>query len=150
MSPPSHHSLQKFNQGDTIFKDGDPRSHLFVIQKGQIAIFKVAADGARLPLGLVGSGEYLGESGLIDDKPSHNTWAVALTDVEVIAIDVTSIREQLKSAPPWLVALTKGLAQKVRKMNEVVRRNKIEDESLKNAMIAVAESERRRKAASKP
>jgi len=63
---PLSHSIQKFPAGATIFKDGDARQFLYIVQKGQIAIYKVTAAGDRLPLGLIGSGEY-------SPKPASST-----------------------------------------------------------------------------
>jgi CRP-like cAMP-binding protein len=139
------HSVQKFPAGATIFKDGDSRQFLYIVQKGQIAIYKITATGERLPLGLIGSGEYLAETGLMDGKAIHATWAIALTDVDVIAIPSDLILEQLKAVPPWLVALTRGLSQKLRHMNELVRRNKLTDESLDTAMLAVQVNDKKHK-----
>ena len=146
MAVPLNHSIQKYSAGSVIFRDGDSRQFLYIVKKGQIAIFKVTAAGERLPLGMVGSGEYLAETGLIDGKAIHATWAIALTDVEVIAIPSDPILEQLKTVPPWLVALTRGLSQKLRNMNELVRRNKLTDESLDDAMIAVQDNDKKSKA----
>jgi len=131
------HTVMKFPAEAVIFRDGDFRTHLYIVHKGQIGIAKITSQNERIPLGIVSSGEYLGESGLLDDKTSHSTWAYALTDVELIAIPVEAIKEQLKSAPQWLVALTRGNAQKLRRMNDLVRRNKLTDESLDAAILAI-------------
>ncbi len=139
------HTLQKFEAGAIIFKDGDFRQHLYIVQKGQLGIFKLSAKDERLPLGIIQSGEYLGETGLLDGKTNHATWAMALTDVELIAIPANSILEQLKTAPPWLVALTRGMSQKLRRMNDLVKRNRLTDESLDTAIMAVFENHQKTK-----
>jgi len=143
------HSLQKFESGAVLFKDGDFRQFLYIVQKGQIGIFKLSAKDERLPLGIIHSGEYLGETGLLDGKTTHATWAVALTDVELIAIPSASILEQLKTAPTWLVALTRGMSQKLRRMNEVVKRNHLTDETLNIAIQAVFTNDQKLKAGKK-
>lgn len=137
------HSIQKHPAGATVFKDGDLRQFLYIVQKGQVAIFKIGAHGKKLPLGLTGPGEYLAETGLIDGKAIHATWAIALTDLELIAIPSDLILDQLKHAPQWLVALTRGLSQKLRLMNDLVRRNGIADENLETAMFAVQENDKK-------
>lgn len=142
---PSGHSVQKYPADAIIFKDGDARRFLYIVQKGRIAIYKVSAAGERLPLGIIGSGEYLAETGLLDGKLTHATWAVALTDVEVIAIPSELILEQLKHAPAWLVSLTRGLSQKLRQMNELIRRNRVADESLDSTMLNIQENDRKNK-----
>lgn len=148
MTTPLKHSEVKFEAGSIIFKEGDLRQELYIIKSGQVAIFKMTPQNERLPLGIINSGEYLGETGLLENKPRHGTWAVALTDVEAICISAEAINEQLKSAPPWLVALCKGLAQKLRGMNDLVRRNKLADDSLDKTMIAIGDNEQKKKSVS--
>jgi CRP/FNR family cyclic AMP-dependent transcriptional regulator len=139
------HSVEAYPAGSVIFRDGDARLFLYIVQKGQIAIFKTTPQNERIPLGIVGSGEYLAEIGILDNKASHGTWALALTDVEIIKIPNDAFNEQLKNAPPWLVAMAKGLSQKLRRMNDLVRRNRLADDSLDSAILAVQVSEEKRK-----
>lgn len=137
------HTTLTYPAQSVIFRDGDLRTHLYIVQKGQIGIVKFTPQNERIPLGIIGSGEYLGEAGLLDGKSSHSTWAFALTDVELIAIPVAAIREQLKHAPQWLVALCRGSAQKLRRMNDLVRRNKLTDDSLDTAIMAIQENDQK-------
>lgn len=142
------HSVVQFSQGSVIFRDGDPRQALYIIQKGHIAIYKLDKNGERIPLGIVGPSEFLGEDGLLDNKPRHGVWAVALDDCDAIKIPVDAIEEQLKSAPQWLVGLAKGLAQKLQHMNDLVRRNQITDENLDKVMEVMRENDKKRKGSS--
>jgi CRP/FNR family cyclic AMP-dependent transcriptional regulator len=141
------HSIEPYPAGSVIFREGDARLFLYIVQKGQIAIFKITPQNERIPLGIIGSGEYLAESGILDNKATHGTWALALTDVEIIKISNDAFNEQLKNAPPWLVAMAKGLSQKLRRMNDLVRRNKLADDSLDTAILAAQENDKKRKAA---
>ena len=147
MSTGIKHSEVKFAAGAVIFKDGDPRRALFIVKSGQVAIFKLTAQNEKIPLGIVGSGEYLAETGLLEGKSNHSTWAVALTDVDAISIPSEAIEEQLKTAPQWLVALCKHMSKKLPLLNDLVRRNKLNDESLGGAMNAVEENDRKKKVA---
>jgi CRP-like cAMP-binding protein len=140
------HSVQTYGAGSIIFRDGDFRQFLYIVHKGQIGIFKVTPQGNRLPLGIINSGEYLGETGLLDSKTNHATWAIALTDIEVIAIPESLIHDQLKTAPQWLVALTRGMSQKLRRMNDLIRRNKLTDDTLDKAILAVQTNDLKSKA----
>jgi CRP-like cAMP-binding protein len=139
--------ILNFPADKIIFREGDFRTYLYIVQKGQIAIYKMSYKNERLPLGIISSGEYLGETGLLDLKPQHSTWAQALTDVELIAIPVSGIIDQLKSAPSWLIALSRGLSQKLRRMNDLVKRNGVSDEDLINTFIAIHENDEKAKAA---
>lgn len=143
-------SLSKFKTvyfpaGHVIFRDKDPRQFLYIIKSGQIEIFKLDSKGLKIPLGIVASGEYLGELGMINELANHSTSAMALTEIEAIQISSETVQEQLKAAPSWLVALTKGLGVKLQHVNEILRRNGLIDDSLGTAVTTAAQNLEKRK-----
>lgn len=130
----------EYNPGDYILREGANCDCLIVVKSGQIEIFRIALDGARIPLGLVQSGEYLGEMAIISDKP-HSANAMALTKTRCIKIPTSVIEHHLKEVPSWLVALTRGLVYKLNKTNDVLRRNGIVDDTLSTAVKAISDRE---------
>ncbi|MCC6137299.1 MAG: cyclic nucleotide-binding domain-containing protein [Bdellovibrionaceae bacterium] len=130
----------EYNPGDYILREGANCDHLIIVKSGQIEVFKIGIGGTHIPLGLVQSGEYLGEMAMISDRP-HSANAVALTKTLCIRIPTSVIEEQLKELPSWLVALTRGLVYKLNKTNDVLRRNGIVDDTLTTAVRAITERE---------
>lgn len=131
----------EFNPGDFILREGGQCDCLIVVKSGQIEVFKTGHGGTHIPLGLVQSGEYLGEMAMISDRP-HSANAVALTKTICIKIPTAVIEDQLKELPSWLVALTRGLVYKLNKTNEVLRRNGIVDDTLSTAVRAIMERDK--------
>lgn len=146
MNPKDKSYEVEFNAGDYILREGANCDSLIIVKSGQIKIFKVSQSGAEIPLGIVQSGEYLGEMAMINDR-SHSANAVALTKVVCIKLPTNVIEEQLKTVPSWLVALTRGLVHKLIKTNEVLRRNSIVDDSLSTAVKAISHREDNKKSA---
>src|SRR4051812_3480662 len=107
----------RFNAGQILFHENDPSTALFIIKNGQVEIFRVTPDHHKVPLGIVGSAEYLGDLGLSGDGARHSATAIAITEVEAIRIPMDDVLAQLRQAPSWLIALTKGLGQKLREAN---------------------------------
>lgn len=130
----------EFNPGEYILREGTNCDSLIVVKSGQIEVFKTGSHGVKIPLGLVQSGEYLGEMAMISDRP-HSANAVALTKTVCIKIPTATIEEQLKELPSWLVALTRGLVYKLNKTNDVLRRNGIVDSTLSTAVRAISDRE---------
>lgn len=93
-------------------------------------------DDQRIPLGIARSGQYLGEMSLLTGS-NHTASAVALTDVTTIRLDKTAINHQLETAPPWLVALTRGLVDRLIIANNMLIRHNIIDDSLVSAISAI-------------
>jgi CRP-like cAMP-binding protein len=71
-------AIRSFKQGDTIFKEGDPASELYVIAGGNVEI----RHGNRL-LATLDSHSIFGEMALIDGTPRSAT-AVAASDVTLV------------------------------------------------------------------
>ena len=130
----------EFEPGEFILREGANCDSLIIVKSGQIEVFRVTKDNKRVPLGIVQSGEYLGEMSLITDRP-HSANAVALTRTKCLKISNDAVEDHLKSLPSWLVALTRGLVFKLYKTNEVLRRNGIVDESITTAVKAISEKE---------
>lgn len=59
---------QTLRAGDRIFKEGDEGNMAYVVQSGEVEIFKII-DGGETVLGKVGQGGIFGEMALIDCKP---------------------------------------------------------------------------------
>jgi CRP/FNR family transcriptional regulator, cyclic AMP receptor protein len=127
--------------GEYILREGAQCDALFIVKTGQIQIYRMDKHKRRIPMGIVRSGEYLGEMSLITDRP-HSANAVALTQTECVKISSDMLEEQLKSAPSWLVALTRGLVFKLSSTNDVLRRNGIVDESIMTAVKAIEDKEK--------
>jgi CRP-like cAMP-binding protein len=127
--------------GEYILREGAKCDALFIVKEGQIQVFRVDKNKNKIPVGLVRSGEYLGEMSLISDRP-HSANAVALTKVTCVKITSEALEEQLRTAPSWLVALTRGLVFKLHRTNDVLKRNGIVDESITSAVKAIQDKEK--------
>ena len=128
--------------GEYILREGARCDALFIVKEGQIQIFRMDSHKNKIPVGIVQSGEYLGEMSLISDRP-HSANAVALTKTTCVKITSEVLEKQLKSAPDWLVALTRGLVFKLHRTNDVLKRNGIVDESLTAAVKAISSKEKK-------
>lgn len=127
--------------GETIIQEKKPCHALFIIQEGQLEVYKVK-DGERIPLAVIGSGEYVGEAALLLNRP-HTSNVVALTDCKLTQIDKESIDAQLKNTPPWFLSLTKGLITRLHKLNDVLQRNGLVDESIANKVKALEDNSKK-------
>lgn len=129
----------EFNIGDYILREGANCDCLMVVKSGQIQIFKNGRGNQRINLGIVQSGEYLGEMALISERP-HSANAMALTKTTIIKIPNSVIEDHLRDLPSWLVALTRGLVNKLNKTNDVLKRNGIMDDVLANTVSAITKA----------
>ena len=128
-------NLLEFNPGDFVIKEKTPGDALYIIKTGQLEVYKLDPSGGKIPLGIIGSGQYVGESAVLHET-NHTSNVVALTKVTAIRLSKKSIDQQLKQVPNWLLALTKGLITRLRHANDLMRKNGLVDESLAAAIKA--------------
>jgi CRP/FNR family cyclic AMP-dependent transcriptional regulator len=121
--------------GEYLTKEGQPCVALYIVKEGQLKVFKIK-DGVEIPLGIISSGEYVGEMSLLTGS-YYTTSVVALTPTKVIRIQKSAIEKQLEQSPKWLVALTRGLVERLHHANEVLKRNGIVDEKMNSAIHAI-------------
>jgi CRP-like cAMP-binding protein len=123
--------IVEFKKGDVLFEEGEATKDLFIIQKGIVRVYRKATDGGIWPLALVHSGGFVGEMAFFDGKPRSAT-ADAVTDVTVLKLEAVKLEHEIKKLPPWVMVMVKGLAQRVREVNDLVKRNKLVDETTKD------------------
>lgn len=128
----------EFKPGDFVIREKTGCDALYIIKEGQLEVYKTGSGGEKIVLGLISSGQYVGETALLLGKP-HSSNVVALTPVKAIKLAKTSIESQLKTVPAWLIALTKGLIERLHNQNEIIRRNGWVDEKLAERVKTIEE-----------
>ncbi len=136
MEAKSPTNLVELEPGEYMIREKTPGEALFIVKSGQLEVYKTDSSGNKIPLGIIGSGQYVGESAVLHET-THTSNVVALTKVLAIRLSKKSIDMQLKTVPSWLIALTKGLITRLRHNNEILRKNGIVDEGLASAVKAV-------------
>lgn len=132
----SQANIVSFEPGDLLIREKTPSDALYIIKEGQLEVFKTGADGERIPLGLIASGQYVGETALLMNT-THSSNVVALTPVKAVRLTRASIDIQLKTVPGWLIALSKGLIERLHNQNEILRRNGLVDETLATRLKSI-------------
>ena len=65
---------------------------------------------------------------------------VALTKVTAVQLEKKYVDAQIKQVPTWLTALTVGLIDRLRKVNEVLKKHDLVDEVLESRLKAIEEN----------
>lgn len=125
-----------FAPGEFLIREKTPCEALYIIQEGQLEVFKTGTNGEKIPIAMVGSGQYIGETALLLGIANMSN-VVALSPVKAVKLPKASIENQLKTVPPWLLSLTKGLIERLHAANDLLRRNGWVDETLAGRLKAV-------------
>ncbi|PJA95316.1 MAG: aspartate ammonia-lyase [Ignavibacteriales bacterium CG_4_9_14_3_um_filter_34_10] len=90
---------KKYEVGEAVFTELNPRKNLYLIFDGEIEIYKKTAFGEEKRLAYFRKFDFLGEGALMDDSP-HSTSARALLDSTVFIISKIHFNEIIASNPP--------------------------------------------------
>jgi len=107
---------QTLQAGDRIFKEGDEGNTAYVVQSGEIEIFRTVND-KEVVLGHVGQGGIFGEMALIDSKP-RMAGARASKGATIIVITRAMFEDKLKKADPFIRGLLNILVDNIRSISK--------------------------------
>src|SRR5690348_14372302 len=98
--------------GEVLYRQGDPSDCAWLIESGQVEL--VSVQGRRTARhGVLGTGELIGELGLLDGAPRSAT-ATARSDCRLLAIEREQFLERLQAGDPILRTLVDSLLQRIR------------------------------------
>jgi CRP/FNR family transcriptional regulator, cyclic AMP receptor protein len=107
-----------FQRGDTVFAEGDEAEHLFVVNRGRIAIANRNIDRESL-LALMGTGDLFGEMALFDGQ-GRSALARALEPSEVVSVPFAVMRAELEGDAQALWKVVQLLVKRVRAADEAL------------------------------
>ncbi|MFQ5534677.1 MAG: cyclic nucleotide-binding domain-containing protein [Sphingomonadales bacterium] len=112
-----------FSTGETIYREGDVSDAVFVIESGSVEVSR-NFDGRGVRLGLLGSGEIFGESGVIQDKP-RSTTMMALSEVKALKLSAQQFLGAFGEDNPVGLPLLRMLCERLAKADEKLLDKKI-------------------------
>ncbi len=120
--------FSKVAKGDVIFKEKEPGASMFIIQAGQVEIYRQQA-GKEKHIALLGPGDFFGEMSVLEEIP-RTASARALQDSQLLQIDATTFDQVLRENPEIAVRMMRRLSRRLRTMEEA-------DEKAHDAAMAV-------------
>jgi EAL domain-containing protein (putative c-di-GMP-specific phosphodiesterase class I) len=105
-------SRRTLEPGEALFKEGDPPTSAFLIERGRVRI-SAERDGEHLILADLGNGDLVGEMAVIDDSP-RTASAVALEHCVLLEIDRAHLTERISHSDPIVRALLEGQLKRYR------------------------------------
>jgi len=103
---------QTFDDGETIFREGDPSNAAYEIVSGNVEIAKRREDGA-VRLAILDKGEIFGEMGVLDDR-KRNATAKAAGPVIVNAIPRKDFLQAVHDKPELAISIMSKMSERLR------------------------------------
>src|SRR6202048_1999789 len=105
-----------FAEGQFLFREGDPADGVFRLLSGAVDIVR-DLDGDPILLGTVGAGQFIGEMGVVENRPRSAT-ARAASEVEVEFLTPTEFLDQIAGSPQAARELIQRLSQRLREADD--------------------------------
>src|ERR1700724_4635686 len=105
-----------FAEGKVLFREGDPADSVFLVLSGVVDVLR-ELDGDPILLGTVRAGQFIGEMGVVENRPRSAT-ARAASEVEVEILTPTEFFDQIASSPPAARELIRRLSQRLREADD--------------------------------
>ena len=109
----SHRTVEA---GETIFRQADKGSELFVIQSGSVEISRRQGE-ERTVMATLTQGAFFGEMSVLESMP-RDADAVAVTRVELLVISQGGLLIRLRRDPTFAVEMLHQLSGRVRALNQ--------------------------------
>src|ERR1700722_1391836 len=107
--------LVSLKRGELLMSQGDPADCMYAIVSGRLHLTAPGDDGRERYLGELGSGETVGETGLIDDQPRMSN-VRAVRDTELVRISPLGFEKLVRQSPEALRKIANILARRMRAM----------------------------------
>ena len=105
-----------FAKEEVLFREGDPANSVFRVLSGSVDILR-ELDGDPILLGTVGAGQFIGEMGVVENRP-RNATARAASEVEVEILTPTEFLDQIARSPRAARELIRRLSQRLREADD--------------------------------
>lgn len=108
---------------EVLFNDGDTAQSLYIIQKGQLRLFKPKGKGF-IEIAVLRAGDVIGEMAYFDEDGSgkkRSCSAQAMTHTEIIEISFVAFGKTMDTLNPWFKSIINTLASRLRKTNARVK-----------------------------
>ena len=113
--------IKTFQAGEVLFHEGDKAESLYIIQKGQIRLYRPKGKGF-VDLAILRSGEVIGEMAYFDEENRKRSCSAAsIVSTDVIEISFPAFEKTMQGLNPWFKTIINTLAERLRKTNEKVK-----------------------------
>lgn len=109
--------LLPFGTGEFLIVQGEAGDSLFIVNRGGVEVSILGADGSKIVLAELGSGESFGEVSLLTGEERSAT-VKALEDTEAVVVTREDLRGIMKETPSLAESLSLQLEKRLREMEE--------------------------------
>lgn len=134
---------REFSRGSVLFREGEPGSEMYVIQRGQVRISKRVGEVEKV-LSTLGPGEFFGEMAVLSGKPRSAT-ATCTEDARLLVVDGRTFEGMLRASSEIAVRMIRKLAERLQEADVQIENLMLPDVTMRvvHQVAALADDEAR-------
>jgi len=119
---PGKSGIRTLSSGEVLFEDGAHASSLYIIQTGQLRLYKPKGKGF-IEIAVLRTGEVIGEMAYFDDDGSgkRSCAASAMVTSDVIEISFSAFAKTMSGLNPWFKTIINTLVKRLKVTNARVK-----------------------------
>jgi CRP-like cAMP-binding protein len=110
-----------YQDGELIVKQGDPGDCLYVIQEGEVEVFREGDEGDEVALAVLGQDEFFGEVPLFE-RQDRSASVRAKGAVRVLTVDRKTLLRRIQEDPTLAYRILETMSRRIRMMDEELSR----------------------------
>ena len=99
---------KEYKIGETVFKENEDGTSMYVIRKGEVRACKAAPDGELMTLTMMKDGDIFGEMSFLDGRPRSAT-IVSVSHTEVYSIEKHDFEKLIDAYPRMVYKILKNI-----------------------------------------
>ncbi|MDE3135973.1 MAG: Crp/Fnr family transcriptional regulator [Acidobacteriota bacterium] len=131
---------RRCDAGEMIFSEGEPCKGLFVVQSGQVKIFKTSPDGREQVLLIAGPGSTMAELPVFDGGP-YPASASAVTEAALLEVRKEDVRQLCLEHPKVALKLLRVVGARLRRLVAMIEELSFTTVRQRLAALLVREAE---------
>jgi len=116
MANPLRDFVVPYRAGEIVFKEGDPGAEMYVVQSGQVELYRNITDEKRF-VRVFEKGDFFGEMSLLEGMPRTAT-AQVIEDSDLIVINGATFDQMIKSNIEIAVRMLRKLSKRLRETTD--------------------------------
>jgi hypothetical protein len=114
------YSVVEFKAGETIFRQGDVGSLMYLVQGGEVEVLHEHG-GSETQVAVLSRSDFFGEMSLLEAEPRTHS-VRALSDAKLIQIDRSALHHMLRRNPDIAVRMVRKLSARLANTEDMVLR----------------------------
>lgn len=135
--------VKELEIGEHLYRAGDLRDTLFLIQKGSIKLYRISSGGKEHTIEILQAGDFIGEQSLFTQSASNN-YAVAIENTTVCSLRQQDFQRIVSQHPQIALELLSVLSNRLENTQEHVM--SLTGESAKHRLMQYLENEAEKQA----